>query len=710
MIDSILDQVEANMEPSLQRKAYLEGVINQYRELNDQIAELEYKIERENNFRENFELQRDINLQQLQKIQNEYNQTKEDLEKSAIRNAVLSSANSSTPLISQRTRIIGNTNFVQYARLQSQILNLKQIYLQKIDTLSKLRRSVYCLDNNEEFTYNEQPDLFSFQETHPDILQRMKTPLLCPKYEAGSIISSIIPSDLQNSINQENNIEFHSTSFIPKYLKSKPIDSLITSFFVNSEEQGKILQTKKQRLNDLNNQIYQLDNDRYNIINSVRINLADHLTEIQQKRFKLCSEVIFEAQKQINQAQTIVDGLNQCFHGENHEVFANDTQIKLLINDITKDVQQIISKGNRLFVAPSLTPIQFQDPPKLIIDQISTEQITRCKEKINKLNEILDTSENYQNLAIEELNEIVESLTNISKSQTTSLSNLSISDNSVNDDSDEIEKFLELKRKVLSKQKERLTDLKDMIEMLPDTVKSLEVENIPEIEESKIQKDNFMEEIEVMTPPVSDPFTDSNQVLLQKILSRKVEIKENPENVEPKTRNVDYKTGKFQSKIDSWTNIIGEGLDIDFSKEIEKRNSLEEEFSETISKEMSALETKIFRHESREKRQTKLKELRDQVDSSRDEYEQIKSFIHQSQKKIEELNEKINSTNENINQTKQETERIDHENKEYEELVSKKKTLIEEISKFKTTSERENNKILEQIKKLSSQSNKQKDK
>ncbi|KAI5524918.1 hypothetical protein TVAGG3_0258330 [Trichomonas vaginalis G3] len=710
MIDSILDQVEANMEPSLQRKAYLEGVINQYRELNDQIAELEYKIERENNFRENFELQRDINLQQLQKIQNEYNQTKEDLEKSAIKNAVLSSANSSTPLISQRTRIIGNTNFVQYARLQSQILNLKQIYLQKIDTLSKLRRSVYCLDNNEEFTYNEQPDLFSFQETHPDILQRMKTPLLCPKYEAGSIISSIIPSDLQNSINQENNIEFHSTSFIPKYLKSKPIDSLITSFFVNSEEQGKILQTKKQRLNDLNNQIYQLDNDRYNIINSVRINLADHLTEIQQKRFKLCSEVIFEAQKQINQAQTIVDGLNQCFHGENHEVFANDTQIKLLINDITKDVQQIISKGNRLFVAPSLTPIQFQDPPKLIIDQISTEQITRCKEKINKLNEILDTSENYQNLAIEELNEIVESLTNISKSQTTSLSNLSISDNSINDDSDEIEKFLELKRKVLSKQKERLTDLKDMIEMLPDTVKSLEVENIPEIEESKIQKDNFMEEIEVMTPPVSDPFTDSNQVLLQKILSRKVEIKENPENVEPKTRNVDYKTGKFQSKIDSWTNIIGEGLDIDFSKEIEKRNSLEEEFSETISKEMSALETKIFRHESREKRQTKLKELRDQVDSSRDEYEQIKSFIHQSQKKIEELNEKINSTNENINQTKQETERIDHENKEYEELVSKKKTLIEEISKFKTTSERENNKILEQIKKLSSQSNKQKDK
>ncbi|EAX99262.1 hypothetical protein TVAG_112780 [Trichomonas vaginalis G3] len=710
MIDSILDQVEANMEPSLQRKAYLEGVINQYRELNDQIAELEYKIERENNFRENFELQRDINLQQLQKIQNEYNQTKEDLEKSAIKNAVLSSANSSTPLISQRTRIIGNTNFVQYARLQSQILNLKQIYLQKIDTLSKLRRSVYCLDNNEEFTYNEQPDLFSFQETHPDILQRMKTPLLCPKYEAGSIISSIIPSDLQNSINQENNIEFHSTSFIPKYLKSKPIDSLITSFFVNSEEQGKILQTKKQRLNDLNNQIYQLDNDRYNIINSVRINLADHLTEIQQKRFKLCSEVIFEAQKQINQAQTIVDGLNQCFHGENHEVFANDTQIKLLINDITKDVQQIISKGNRLFVAPSLTPIQFQDPPKLIIDQISTEQITRCKEKINKLNEILDTSENYQNLAIEELNEIVESLTNISKSQTTSLSNLSISDNSLNDDSDEIEKFLELKRKVLSKQKERLTDLKDMIEMLPDTVKSLEVENIPEIEESKIQKDNFMEEIEVMTPPVSDPFTDSNQVLLQKILSRKVEIKENPENVEPKTRNVDYKTGKFQSKIDSWTDIIGEGLDIDFSKEIEKRNSLEEEFSETISKEMSALETKIFRHESREKRQTKLKELRDQVDSSRDEYEQIKSFIHQSQKKIEELNEKINSTNENINQTKQETERIDHENKEYEELVSKKKTLIEEISKFKTTSERENNKILEQIKKLSSQSNKQKDK
>ncbi|KAI5524928.1 hypothetical protein TVAGG3_0258470 [Trichomonas vaginalis G3] len=240
--------------------------------------------------------------------------------------------------------------------------------------------------------------------------------------------------------------------------------------------------------------------------------MADHLTEIQQKRFKLCSEVIFEAQKQINQAQTIVDGLNQCFHGENHEVFANDTQIKLLINDITKDVQQIISKGNRLFVAPSLTPIQFQDPPKLIIDQISTEQITRCKEKINKLNEILDTSENYQNLAIEELNEIVESLTNISKSQTTSLSNLSISDNSLNDDSDEIEKFLELKRKVLSKQKERLTDLKDMIEMLPDTVKSLEVENIPEIEESKIQKDNFMEEIEVMTPPVSDPFTDSNQV------------------------------------------------------------------------------------------------------------------------------------------------------------------------------------------------------
>lgn len=692
MNDQFLYEISAIYAHPINRKIELDNIIQKHKELRNKIAELDDLIQKEENFSENSNYQLEMISDKLNATQRAYEEAKNSVEISAIENAKVCSSKDE-PFIFQINNIVGCPDFVNITRSNSQILYLKKIYLHKLDKLTRLRRSVYCTNTQEENLTQEELENLGISIPQDQAFDSIKCPMKNPKYNASSDILSIISENLNYQQEFLDNFDFNRAEFYSKHSTSKDVNHLIQKFFATSENQNKILEEKRNELNSFENRIERIDNEKNEVLSQIKDNIQGHITNLQQNGFLFSSNIIRDAQSKIQHAQTILDGLEKSIHAENHEVYASDTNIKLLINDISNDIQNIYKKYDSLFIVPKIDPIVIDKPQKIVVDHISSEQINRCKDKLDKLESNLQSSDSYHKIAIEELKEVLDSLLSVVKSRDFELSNHKENDIPNDDIQSHVQKFLEMKNKVLAKQKEDISKLKDMIELLPDSIRGLEVDGLPKYENNQ-NKFSIEDLTHQPLPPVSDPYSDSNEVLLKKIIERKVEIKEEQIEIEQSNSSNSY-TDNFGDQIAQWTKL----LSLDFSKQdIEKRNKLQQSLTKAIGEDASARERKIARHEANMQRQEKLKNLREEVAQMREKYNQSNSICQRAQATIEELQKKNSNNATQLANIQEENDMLITESRQYEELLKRKQELEKEIEELQQNSRNEIDSLRSQIK------------
>ena len=687
-----------------------EEIKTNFRNLRDHVLKLSDKIQKEEHLQEYFdeistEKERQCNSERTQ-IQN----LKNRLMAASLEDASYCQNSKQKPLIFQVGHLAGNTSFVTKNRLLAKLTLLKLEYQKNITKLSNYRKNAFCLEENDddlEYLINPQNDAKPDEWTISKLLsQRLEedlfqSPNSTLHYDSIRHVNHIIDSIPQNQEELEQfqfqNISFSSNPLKLEQQNQAKISSLLSDYFSFYNKQHKLLDDKKRELIDILDEIQKLDDSKNEFTEKISQSLKQHLDELKDQRFVLCSEILINAQNQIITSQNVLDSLSRFINSNDEnqkQIIANDAQIKQLLLQISNDAKQIIERTKRMSLSQTIEPIQFEKPQKFTLDEISLSQLQKCKKNIEELEKVFDISEKYQDMSLQELKSMLEMIQALSERQI-NLPTIPKYEPKLLIDIQRKQRFDELKKQIILKQKEELETVKEMIESLPDSIKDIPIINNDKEDvsfEISQEKQNNSQDFTLTNENLSNPFKEANEIIFDRISQKNLEISE--EQMEIPNQTVYSADDESMKIIDSLSKML-QSEPLEKEEIFQEKQEVESKLMEIISEKTSKSERKIAMHEAKEQRTKEIEELRKQIEISRKQKETSELRLIKAQKVLAKKQKQFEKFNDDKAQKENAIQEL---RKELEE--KKSENLAEELEHIKQEREAFNQQIDQEIQEI----------
>jgi len=546
----------------------------------------------------------------------------------ATKNAILSAKNDESPIINAIDGIGGFTPYLQRARLLSQVVYWRTKYQRKLWKLRKIQNSVFCLndgDNHSKYHICDGIDTLDdeYFDTIDSILtsrikEEMSDKCNFPHFHALNEIESALSNDIYQPPKNNNTIKYFQQSAFNSIHGSinymKEIEQKLNQLL---QESSSVNQSQSELVRMRNSIKLTLDNI-FRKFDSIIQSPTEYIKEISEKKLYLCSKIINKSHSVIFQSQEIIDCLQNIDKTDNSCIIDNQTRIKVLIESISSDLSVLINNLNLKSVIDTDKPFN-NEKNSIIVDEISNAQIVRFNELLQELSKSFEDCNYFHSSIIDRLCDQLEAFKRAVTSSTLSLPNIKVPPPVMLDDSDIRNKMLILRNEILEMQKSSLMRTQDLIINVPSHISSLDIK----IDHSG-QNSSFSDLIEpykpfaldnIETPYLCDMFSDSNHVLLERIMTKDVGLKTitttPPEDNSPISAEIHRMISPWEQKLACSTQ--------DRSKEYE---NLKKHFLESNTEEIN-IQARIKKNEY----QNSIKKLKNDISKLKNEDNEIKEQL-----------------------------------------------------------------------------------
>ena len=647
------------------------------------------EIQKEKEFKNYCNGKKELTEAQNAKLEAEFNAEKDRFQAAALENAKFSRH----PFIFKVKEINGNTQYVNKSRKRAKILELKTKFKENMEKLENLRNNVFCLDNETSANEYSILDENKIEASELKLSEKLKNTLNenCDAEESISVtqptlraINQII-DDFQNPEKLEPKVVFSQKTFTPKSTdKQRNVDFLISDYFSFYDKQNALLEEKKKNLEEVNQEIRKIDEQRSTMSQRISKNLEKHISQLKNHKYVLCVDVAYEAHKQVQQAQTVIDSLSKYMNTkDNKDVIANDATIKLLIAQISSDIKQIVDRSKRMSLTQTISPINIPTTSKFTVNEISLEHISRCKKNIEELRSIFDVSQQYQVMALDELDGMLKGIKTMCDMQQYKFHDRKKTEPTITIDFERRRKFNELRMKVLEKQKKQLAQVGEMISSLPDSIKELQVKPIEQKSADENQKGNEESHAEASNDDAlieeSDPFAEANSVILERILAKEVNATEAPNLAS--TIPVYSPNDNAKEVFDQIANKLSVDK-FDYEKSIAEKNNAQKRLTNLLDTTMTLKEKKVAALAEMEERKKRIEELQEKINALKQDEETNKAKAQELSEKERSLKEKTSKVESENRSLEENINELEEKNKEAQELEKQVQAVKDERASF----------------------------
>lgn len=614
----------------------------------------------------------------------------------------------------------GYSPLIRDVRIKTRIIKKKAEISRKIYHLHQLQQKVFCLSedldsNFADYQINRNIDYSEYKmENFSNYIKDklMSAKLInfhSPTHESISKLSDFFSnslySQLENYEDKNPTIPLPEFSFhqldstnkreIPNYFSdfSKLITPALQEIIINVEELIKEV-----------SQIFQIENST---IKSSAENFFKSNPSFIHTASVLCSNIIFKSQEKIIEAQKIAFLINQNISSPDAKILNESQHIQYLLSELVAVFDTIYDRLSRnqiigQNISYDFDQTKFQD---FSIEELSHVQIEKCNSIISEMKQIFDKSLSVNKSFFGILDDILTRSREIRSSRPTIDLDIEISPPKAIDDSDIRKEFLLLKQSILQKQSEQLNHLSDVLEQIPDEVKEIQIKEQEETTQPEMStglhfpsrnEDNSENLPFEFTPNVSqiksNPYQDSNQNLLEKIVKKEkdpseyklIKPKENPDASQQNDKDILEKPRKYYDVIENIKNSLASSVHTD---KIEDLNSQREALLDELRQK-----TKLFNISQFQKNEKMKKELtkRDLINSKKEKREEIQNGLNEAKSKYNQLKEALALVTEEMelyqnekNELETEQVRIELLKSEYEKKYQLLKNIKEEEINFK---------------------------
>ena len=696
-----------------------EEIKNKFKYLRDLHTDLTDKIQKEEKFQRDFEQMSDLKERQCNE-RREYIQTlKNRLTEAAIQDAKYSTNHSQNPIIFQVESLAGHTSFVGINRLRAKVLQLKLKYEKNLIELEKCRNNAFCLDSTDDmmnYRVYEENDAHISDWTLPiQFSDTLSESISDSNFSVPQIGALAETHDIIESVNDQSTTfvslpfqtkTFQSHSISLQQQNQMKINSLISDYFSFYDTQNTILNEKMEQMRSIQDEISQIDQHKNEFTQTIASRIRNHLKELQGQRFALCSEAISLAQNQIMTSQNVIDSLSQYIHlndQNERNIIANDSQIKQMILQISNDIKQIADRTKRMSLSQQFEPIQFGKAEPLVVNEISHTQIQKCKKHIEELEKAFDISYKFQDVAIDDLRTMIKNIGSMFDNQL-KLPEINDPDPVVSINPERRARLNQIKKKILEKQQNQLSMIKEMIDSLPESIKDIQIINNNEENIQNADETNKQAEQSQLIQPTqendiyikqSDPFSEANSVIIQRLLQKDIKPQEEAIPLPAETvYTPENETNKLVDKLSK--KLAVETMDYD--SVIQEKEEIEKRLSEIIESNTTRSERKIAMHEAKEKRMREIEILQENLQETRKRKEKIDQNLSRAVKILNQKKQDFDKLVEEKAEKEREIQQLKEQCNKRDQLQEELENLRQERSRFIEENEKEIQQIKEQLK------------
>ena len=590
------------------------------------------------------------------------------------------------PLIYKVKYFSGITPLIQDTRLKSRLISLKSQIAAKQDELRSLKRNVFCLDIEDDENNYSIKDKQNYvnqsqikEEKYIDHMSQFLKQSLHLSYPK-CVVASI--NNLVNIFKQKIvpiNVDSNIPLDIAIYRRSQkytdhPIDvkfSLDELAFFDSQ--------MKEKINDIFDEIETLYNERQQILHQFYLSKQEQVKNV---KILACINILMASSKAIKKAQNTINILNREIRTNTaipSDIWSTEKRIHIkmeqLINSIDR-LSDILSKSQIYGEIKNIGYSDIDEP--VVVYETPQTQIAKCNELINQLNS------EYAKIEAQQISisSFIEDTVNIfsQADNNKEVENEEEDLSQIVEDDSGYEELMQLLNELVLKQKEELSSLKELINDIPDQLKSIDFDDSCKnrIEIPKIQIHPILEKMnnDALDSDISS-IMESNLKLIEQIKAKSyhVEISNFNQSNDLSNHKI-IKNKKLESIIDNVQLKISNFIDCDQMPQlIEKRQALSKEF-EILQKDYLQFQT-----ENKE-RAKRIKILEEEINALTNECEEINhkirdqttklknspSYIKKSLSSIDHLEEKKKKWQERIAANKENQDKYEKILKEIESL------------------------------------------
>lgn len=598
---------------------------------------------------------------------------------------------------------------LNYIIRKSKLIKEHSEILKKIDKLRDLQQNVfglydYDIDELKEndsrskslnrFLINPESNFSQF--THffeQPYLIPVKQLLLNKQAELNNLDDLIQHSlaSLTNELSQISASPKHQTEILTSF--SPPIQSKLLDFEITQSTAD-----FASKVNELIIQIHQSFEHEKSIIDSATKEFCRNNPQVQSSSSILCSNVIFEVQEQLRQAQNLIVEIGQQLLTPENKAISDIQQIDLLFNEIYQLLCSLIDKYKRSQIITQKFSHSNHDQQEsdFEIEAILQDQIDQCQSKLDEMRSFFEKNLDINKSFIHEVDHFVNEAKDIQPSKSAFDFTFDIASPKLNDDSQIKREFLEIRNRILAKQAEQIDMFTKMLEELPPEAKQItnpETNDSPEIASKKtgyqfpsqrngnevhdglylvdIHNDSEQNEDETddkqpqdifsFTPTSThtNPYHDSNQNLYEQFLqkSKRQTSLGSDSSISKKFRdsmNVGDIQNQYVKPIDDMTEELNSHIsDENIDDLVEQRKEL----LETLKRKKDELNLR-----KNDKNQSKINEM-DKLRNEKDKNSKLKE-------QIEASNHALKVTTDNLHNLVNSIEQLDNENRKLKREIN----------------------------------------
>lgn len=675
-----------------------------------------------------------LNLQERRK--NEYLRRYEEsvniFRSEALKNAIYAISAGKKPLI-YKFRGVGSSPLIQNFLHKSQIIKKKAEITRKVHHLRQLQHKIFCI--SEDFDNGFEDIFFKYQINQNDDysdykLENFSSPIKSklmeqeipdPGYITKDSISNLsnffsnTKPFLSNNSNENNTISLSTFSFP----KSRSIAKKDFSYYF-LEFNKLISPTLEETINNIDNLLKE--------INEI-LQVEESTIQIATERFFRCnpsyintasvlrSNIIFKVQEKIHVAEQILFVLNQNIFPES-KVLNESHRIQILLDELVSIFDAIYDRLSRNQIICQNISFDFNqsDSQYFTIDELSRTQIERCNSIVKEMKKIFEQSLTINNSFLGIVDDILTRSRENQQSRPKLEKNIKVPPPIKKDYSKMKEKFLQLQQRILNKQSEQLDSFCKSLEELSPKIKEIQIKETIENQEQpnispglhfpsirptnqqNISEKSFLEFQHYLDQIKSNPYQNSNQNLLGKVIqkikepaenkimtSKKLAHSENGNNNDNDSSNSEISNGtkKYYEVIENMTNDLSSSICTDNIEDlIRQRNNLIEELRQKTERFKYSQTKKNEEIKIRISQRELIKSKKEERETLKQQFKESKSLLQSATNNLNEMQEEIQQLESKKNELESQQFRIQLLKSKYDECEKKMNDLNEEERKF----------------------------